>query len=42
MQVMALPEDVWEGLEKGRERERRFEAPDAKLQATREVSHHLQ
>lgn len=37
MQVKALPEEVWEGLEKGRERERRFEARDAKIQATKEV-----
>lgn len=37
MQVKGLPEEVWEGLEKTRERERRFEARDAKIQATKEV-----
>jgi hypothetical protein len=36
-QVKALPEDVWESQEKARERERRYEARDAKLQATKEA-----
>jgi hypothetical protein len=37
MQVKALPVEVWESTEKARERERRFEARDAKIQATKEV-----
>jgi hypothetical protein len=32
-----LPGEVWEAAEKGRERERRGEARDAKVQATKEV-----
>lgn len=32
-----MPEETWESLEKARERERRFEARDAKIQATKEV-----
>lgn len=35
--VAALPEDFWEAQEKAREKERRHQARDAKIQATKEA-----
>jgi hypothetical protein len=36
-QVQKLPPEIWEAWEKGREKERRHDARDLKLQATKEV-----
>jgi hypothetical protein len=37
IQMRKVPIELWEALEKGREKERRHDARDGKLQATKEV-----
>jgi hypothetical protein len=41
VQVRKLPPEVWEAWEKGREKERRHDSRNLKLQATKEVRHLL-
>lgn len=36
-QMRKVPTELWEALEKGREKERRHDARDGKLKATKEV-----